>query len=463
MAADGTADSTALVIGASTTGLITAGVLARHFGQVLVLERDALPASPDWRKGAPQSRHVHLLLQRGERIAAGVYPGLLDDLKAAGGRAVDMSRDTAWFDNGGWRLRFDSGIAMHCQSKGLLEFTLRRRALALNNVTIIDRVTVDGYVVEDGRVTGVRRKDGGIHRADLVVDASGRGSPTPQILEALGFGPVPVSDLPVDVGYATRAIALPEPWTAWGSAIVHPRFPDHGTAIIMPVEGTANGQGRWLVTLVGARGAHPPADDAGFLAFAKGLAAPHIHDALCQATPLGPVALWRFVGNLRRHYERVRLPDGLVVVGDAVCSFNPIYGQGMSHGATAAEVLDACLRRRGAAPGGLRLAGLPREFHRRYARFTDQCWFISTTEEYLDDSLASRRPAWAGLANWYLRQVHQLAWSDRDAAQAFLEVMHLVKPASRLLRPGLAMRALLHSARADTARTHQGGPAHVAH
>jgi 2-polyprenyl-6-methoxyphenol hydroxylase-like FAD-dependent oxidoreductase len=148
---------------------------------------------------------------------------------------------------------------------------------------------------------------------------------------------------------------------------------------------------------------------------------------------------------LRRHYERMaNFPDGLVVIGDAACSFNPIYAQGMSQGASAARILDEILSEKGAA------TGLSRRFQKRYAKLIDLCWFISTTEEYRDPAVAARRPVWASLANWYLEQIHELTWSNRQAAQRFLEVMHMLRSPVALFEPAIAVRAIAHgvSARA---------------
>ena len=429
-----TAPKTAIVVGASTTGLIAAMAAARHFDRVTVLERDPLPTEPQWRKGAPQSRHVHLLLRRGEGIIDDYFPGLLQELIAAGGRRVDMSGDTKWFYAGGWKQRFASGVTMHCQSKGLLEWSLRQRVARLNNVTIQDRAEVADFKSDGSRITGLTLRNDTALNADLVVDAGGRNSRTQSRLADLGFGEVEISELPVDVGYATGLFEIPQAKRDWQSLIVHPRYPDTKLGVIIPVEGN-----RWLVTLVGWRGDHPPPDPEGFLNFAKALPVPDLHDAIVDATLTGPIALHRFPGNLRRHYERMpNFPDGLVVIGDAACSFNPIYAQGMSQGASAARILDETLSENGIA------AGLSRKFQKRYAKLVDLCWFISTTEEFRDPTLATHRPIWAGLANWYLEQIHELTWSNRQAALRFLEVMHLQRSPLALIEPAIAARAVAH-------------------
>jgi len=167
---------------------------------------------------------------------------------------------------------------------------------------------------------------------------------------------------------------------------------------------------------------------------------PDLYEAIAQATPASPIALHRFPGNLRRHYERLpNFPDGLAVIGDAAASFNPIYAQGMSQGATAARILDETLQEMGP-----KARGFSRKFQKRYARLADLCWFMSTTEEYRDPTISHRRPIWAGLANWYLEQIHELTWTNRRAAQRFLEVMHMLRSPAALFEPAIAIRALAH-------------------
>lgn len=428
----------AVVIGASTTGLTAAAVAARHFRQVCLLDRDSLPDSPEWRKGVPQSRHVHVLLRGGQNVLERYFPGLTIDLLAQGADLVDMASDTRWHHSGGWKARFASGVTMLCQSKGFLEWNLRRRVAQLPNVEICHETGVRGFLAANGRLAGVRLDDDEEVPADLVIDASGRNSRTAVRLAELGFGRVPISELGVDVGYASRPFRPPVGPRDWRALLVHPRLPDSRLGVLLPIEG-----GRWLLTLVGWRGDHPPADDAGFMEFTRSLPVPDLYHAVRHAEPLEPVRLYRFPTNLRRHYERMpTLPDGLVVVGDAACSFNPIYAQGMSSGAIGASILDTCLVAQRRRAGAGRIAGLARLFQRDYAKFIDRCWLSSTTEDYGSAEASGERPLWATLANWYLGRIHQATWSDQATAQRFIEVMHMLRPPAALLDPAIALRAL---------------------
>ncbi len=441
---------TALVIGAGTTGLLTAAALSRHFAQVTVIERDELPLAPTWRKGSPQSPHVHVLLKRGADIMQKYLPGVLDDIARAGGHRIDMSLDTDWYYAGGWKARLPSGITMHSQTKGLLEFTLRQHLSREPRVVLRDRAEVDAFVCDGKRICGVELVGGGRMHADLIVDAGGRNSKTAARLQTAGFPIVDTSEVPVDVGYATALLELPQMQRPWKSLLVHPKYPDARLGVLLPVEGT----GQWLATLVGWRGDLPPDDFEGFMAFAKSLAVPDFYAAIRDAAPVKRIWRYRFAGNLRRHFESMDpAPEGLVVVGDAASSFNPIYAQGMSQGATGAAMLDECLTD---YPGDLQ--GFARVFQRRYAQFVSQCWLMSTTEEYRDRAAFPNSPGWTRFANWYLDRVHERTWHDPVVALRFLEVMHLQRSPLSLMTPGVCARVL-----APNNHKHERGGAHVAH
>jgi 2-polyprenyl-6-methoxyphenol hydroxylase-like FAD-dependent oxidoreductase len=377
-----------------------------------------------------------------------------------------MAGDTRWLHYGDWKTRFASGMTMLSQSRSLLEAKVRERVAALPGVRLEVGRSVVGLLGGRARAGGVRlapddetlvREDGSTASvkdeiaADLVVDASGRGSRTPQWLETLGIAPPAETEVRVDVGYASRLFVRPaRPRGDWLGLMIYPTPPGTRLGVLFPVE-----DGRWLVTLVGWFGDHPGASDAGFLEFAKSLDAPDIHDAIREAEPASPVAIHKFPSNRRRHYERMEdLPEGLVVLGDAFCSFNPIYGQGMTTGALGARTLDECLRAAGAgarsaagsgtasAAGDDPLRGLTRSFHRELARVIASPWLMTTTEDFRSRSAEGARPAWAPLLHWYTERVHKLTWSDPFVAARFLQVMHLTAGPSALFHPYVVWRAL---------------------
>jgi 2-polyprenyl-6-methoxyphenol hydroxylase-like FAD-dependent oxidoreductase len=430
----------ALVVGGSIAGLVAAGALARHFARVTLVERDRYPDAPETRKGTPQARHVHVLLKQGEAAIERVFPGIFAELVAAGGQRVDTAGDARWHYHGNWKARFKSGIEMVSQSRALFEWKLRRRLAEKANVEVVEGDVLGLLPLEDGRVPGsrVRRRDGSPAeevRADLVVDASGRGSRMPVWLEELGRSRAPESEVKVDVGYATRFYRRTHAPRDWTALLCHPKPPDTKCGVLLPVEGD-----RWMLTLVGWFGDHPAGDEAGFLDFTAKLATRELYDAVKDAEPVSEIALHKFPSNRRRHYERVAdLPDGIAVLGDAACSFNPVYAQGMATSALGVQALDACLaERRG---GDVR--GLGAAFQRRLAQVTDRPWLLAIEEDFRSPRAEGVRPAWMPALCWYVSKVHALTWRDPFAAKRFLEVMHLVRPPTALFHPRVVVRALL--------------------
>jgi len=435
----------ALVVGGSIAGIVAAAALSPHFARVTLVERDRYPDAPDVRKGTPQARHVHVLLKHGETAIEALFPGLFAELAAEGGQRVDTARDARWHYFGDWKARFTSGIEMVSQSRALLEWKLRRRLAERANVSVIEGDVSGLASSAPGRIDGVRlrrreQESSAIETlgADLVVDASGRGSRMPQWLADHGFGRPPETEVGVDVGYATRFYRRTNDARDWTALLCHPRPPDTRCGVLLPVEG-----GRWMLTLVGWYGDHPAGDEAGFLSFTASLATHALYDAVKDAEPLSPIALHRFPSNRRRHYERVaNLPDGVVVLGDAACSFNPVYAQGMATSALGARALDGCLREQRTRRGSGDLAGFSRRFQRELARVTDQPWLLAITEDFRSPKAEGVRPAWMPLLGWYTARVHELTWRDRFTAKRFLEVMHLVRPPTALFHPYIVLRAL---------------------
>jgi 2-polyprenyl-6-methoxyphenol hydroxylase-like FAD-dependent oxidoreductase len=441
----------AIVIGASITGLLASRALSEHFSSVTLIERDRFPEGPGFRRGLPQMRHVHVLLKQGERVIDDYFPGLLAELIAGGAYLIDMGGDLRWFNFGNWKTRFRSKVDFFCQSRGFLEWKIRQRVASLDGVRMLDDCDVAGYTLDtSGRISGVK-----IHRArgieerleaELVVDASGRGSRTPQWLDRLGFGIPTETEVGVDVGYASRFYRRPEKTPGdWTGLMIYPKPPGTRLGVLFPVE-----DNRWMVTLVGWFGDHPPLDDRGFLEFAASLPVPDLYRAIKDAEPVSPIAGHRFPSNRRRHYERMpRFPEGLVVLGDALCSFNPIYGQGMTTGALGVRLLDDSLQEQRRLGGRGKSGNFSRRFQRKIARLIDSPWLLTTTEDFRNSRTVGRRAWWTAALCWYTARIHQLTWNDRFAARRFLEVMHLTARPKALFHPYIVFRALTQGFHAD--------------
>ena len=429
----------AVVLGASMAGLLAAKVLSDSYGQVTVIDRDELPEASTHRRGVPHGRHIHGLLARGQQALEELFPGLTAELVAHGVPAGDMQADTRLFFSGHRLRQAPAGLVVLCASRPVLEGRVRARVRALPNVRLVDRCDVVGLATtpDRRRVTGarlLRRADGSAEEAlgaDLVVDATGRGARTPAWLEALGYPRPEREQVRVGLGYASRIYRLPPDALGGDLAVLHAATPRHPRAGALQVlEGD-----RWMVTLAGILGDHPPTDPVGFLDFARSLRFPDIYQAVRDAEPLDDPVAFRFPASVRHRYEKLdRFPGGLLVMGDAVASFNPIYGQGMSVAALEALALRRHLER-GTAPR-------PRNWFRELARVVDVPWDIAAGGDLVFPGVQVRRTAKVRLVNAYLARLHAAAAHDADLAGAFLRVAGLVAPPGSLLRPGVAARVL---------------------
>lgn len=429
----------AVVLGASMAGLLAARVLADAYGQVTVIDRDELPETTVHRRGVPHGRHLHALAARGQQALEELFPGLTAELVAHGAPSGDMLANGRWYFSGHRLRQANTRLVLLCASRPFLEGHVRARVRALPNVAFLDRCDVVGLAITpDGRrVTGarvLRRADGSAEEllgADLVVDASGRGSRTPAWLDALGYPRPEREQLRIGLGYATRTYRLPPNALGGDVAILDaatPQNPRTGALLLLERD-------RWMLTLAGILGDHPPTDPDGFLDFARSLRFPDIYQAVHDAEPLDDPVVFRFPASVRHRYERLdRFPAGLLVVGDAVCSFNPIYGQGMSVAALEALTLRRHLQRS--------TQPQPHRWFRDLAGVVDVPWEMAAGGDLVFPGVQGRRTTKVRLLNAYLARLHAAAARDASLAHAFLRVVGLVAPPESLLRPGVVLRVL---------------------
>lgn len=435
----------ALVIGGSMAGLLAARVLSEHYGDVTVLDRDVFPEAPDHRAGVPQSHHAHGLLPRGHEILAELFPGLLASLAQAGAfhtrEGIPVLQVTPAGKLPAAPLRGQGEYLAF--SRFLLEWQVRQWLREHTNVRFLPATEVTRLVSsEDGTgVSGVqvRYRDGRegpeVLHADLVVEASGRSSKLGGWLQDLGYGAVPEESVTSDIGYASRFYRRPEGFPApWHGLIINGRPPHNPRAgLILPVE-----DGRWHVTLGGFAGHHPPTDEAGFLAWARDLPDPGLYEAIRVAEPLTPIRGYRTPTNTWRHFERLpRWPRGLIALGDAVCHYNPIYGQGMSAAAVSAAALETSLR-----TGG---PDFEHAFQKALARVVAAPWQVATGEDLRWPGVkltgASAGPG-LRLRHAYGNLVLGRAVRDEVVAGAFLDMIMNLRPPSVLARPAILARVL---------------------
>jgi 2-polyprenyl-6-methoxyphenol hydroxylase-like FAD-dependent oxidoreductase len=441
--AAGIRSGNAIIIGGSIAGLLAARVLADHFERVTLLERDLLPADIQARKGVPQGRHVHALLARGLEIMSTLFPGLESELIAGGAVPVDLAGETRWYHFGGYRLQFESGFVSLMMSRPLLEWHIRRRVLALPNVVILQECAVNQLLASaDGaRVTGValwrRSSTADVEQlsADLIIDASGRGSQSPAWLSALGYEKPAETVIKIGVGYTTRIYQRrPSDLVGARAILIAPKPPQQTrVGALSPIEGD-----RWMVTLGGWLGDHAPTDEQGFLEFARSLPAPDIYAVISSAEPLSDPVAYKFPSNLRRHYERLdRFPAGYLILGDAMCSFNPVYGQGMTVSALQATALDISLRERSGE-----VHDLARRFYKRAATLIDTPWMAAAGEDFRYPQVEGVRPPGVKLLLWYGAKLQFATQRDAEVYRAFLYVMNLMRPPTSLFHPRIIRRVL---------------------
>jgi 2-polyprenyl-6-methoxyphenol hydroxylase-like FAD-dependent oxidoreductase len=435
----------ALVIGSGVAGLLASQVLDKYFDRITLVERDYHEFSLYPRPGVPHGLHIHVLMARGLEIMEQLFPGLTKELETAGAVVGDLGADLAILLPTGWMPRFTSGYSGRACSRQLLESCMRRRIADQPRTRIAIGKRVVGLIrdASGNGICGVRldSADGPEELfADFVVDASGRTSSASRWLLELGYPPTPKTIVRSSIVYCSRRYQRPTDRShSWRGLVVMarpPQLPRYG--LLYPEE-----EGHWGVALAGASPDTPPNDEIGFLEFAHRLASPLLYEAIRTAKPISPIVQYRKTENHLRHYERLdRWPDRFIVLGDAVCASNPIYGQGMTLAALAAVTLQHCLENFISKQG---LAGVARRFQRELARVNQIPWLIASSED-LRYPNASARPHifLTGLANWYVDRFMAAAPSSLTASRALIDTVNLLDPYA-LFRPRAVSSVLIGS------------------
>ncbi|MDX2821649.1 FAD-dependent monooxygenase [Streptomyces ipomoeae] len=430
----------AVVLGAGLAGLLAAAALRDH-AEVTVVERDALPEGPEPRKGVPQARHAHLLWSGGARAMEELLPGVTEAWLAAGARRIPLPTGLVSLSAQGWCRRWPEMQFMIACSRDLLESVVRARLLVGPRVTVLERTEVLGLEGDASRVTGVRvRPADGEERvlaADLVVDAAGRGSRGTAWLDALGVPPAPMEEVDSGLVYASRVFRAPAGTEEYPVVNVQPNAakPVPGqSATLVPIEG-----GRWLVTLSGTRGGQPTAAAEEFEKFARSLRHPVVGELISRAEPLTDVVVTRSTINRRRFFEKVSdWPEGFVAIGDAVATYNPIYGHGMSVAAQGALLL-----RERVAAHGITAPGLARRIQRAVAGPVGLAWELATGVDIRYPEAIGKQPnAVQRLFGRYVERLIRTALGRPLVFRAYLGVVTLAEPVSALVRPEVVLAVL---------------------
>jgi 2-polyprenyl-6-methoxyphenol hydroxylase-like FAD-dependent oxidoreductase len=433
----------AVVLGGSMAGILAARVLAESFQDVVVVDRDAVLGVREARRGAPHARHAHGLHARGHLIFEELFPDLTAELSAAGIPTGDLA-EMRWYFNARKLQPAKTGLVSVTAPRPFLEDYVRTRVAALPNVTFMERCDILGLEASPrgDRITGVRVQgqhsdpDGDVLDADLVVDATGRGSRTPAWLESLGYQRPPEERVKIGLAYTTRQYRTKPEWF-------------NGVQSINPVASPAHPRGAFfgqigtdvcILSLTGILGDYPPTDPEAFLDFVKSLPVPDVYEAVRQGEALDEPVSFRFPTSVRRRYERLtRFPAGLVVLGDALCSFNPVYGQGMS----VAALQSLALRKHLRADGPVQF----RPFFASIAQVIATPWDISAGGDLDVPAVEGRRTQKVRAGNAYMARVQFAATKDPKVTEGLMRVAGLMDPPPALMRPGMLLRVFRHAVR----------------
>ncbi|MEO3854913.1 FAD-dependent oxidoreductase [Acrocarpospora sp. B8E8] len=419
----------AVVLGGGMAGLVAAKVLSEQFEQVLLVDRDQLAGVDEPRRGVPQGAHAHGLLAKGQEVLEGMFPGLTGELADAGIPMGDMGVNLRWYFNGRRLQPYETGLKVISATRPELESAVRARVRALPNVTFLENRAILALTVtaDRSRVTGVTIEGEEI-AADLVVDATGRGSRTPAWLAELGY-PRPEEDrVKIGLSYTTCHFRLRENVLGEDMAILCVATPENPRGAFF-----SRLNDRYLLSLTGMLGDQAPTDQEGHLAFVKSLVVPDIYDAVHDATLLDERVAFRYPASVWKHYERLaRFPQGLLVVGDGVCSFNPVYGQGMTVAALEGLTLREHLK------GG----GLPdaKAFFTDVAKVIEAPWGVSVGGDLSYPGVEGERNEQVRMANAYMDRLRAAAEHDGTITAAFLRVAGLIDPVESLMSPEMAER-----------------------
>jgi 2-polyprenyl-6-methoxyphenol hydroxylase-like FAD-dependent oxidoreductase len=428
-----------VVIGAGMAGLTAAQAISRHFGKVTVIERDVLPAEAAPRTGTPQAQHAHMLLAGGLKALQILFPGFEQDLAEVGAVKVrtgkDIRLERPGFDP--FPIR-DLGLNVFCMSRPLLEAVTRRRVQQTPNINICVRSRVTSLVASRDamRIEGVRYdgEDGAaVVEADLVVDASGRCGLTLQALEELSLQKPETTEIGIDQAYASTIVERPLDHNAeWLGNIVLPSAPASSRgAFLFPIE-----KQRWLISVGGNHGDAPPGDREGFIDFLKSLRTSTIYDAVKDARPLTDIVRYQLPCSTRRHFERLEsFPAGLLATGDALCRFNPVFGQGMSVAAQEAVILDRLLTE------GVPMERLARDFFAAIQGTIATPWGVAVSD-FVYPATRGVRPADIEQRLQYGVALTKLAAQDPEVHRLTAEVSQLLKPQAALRDPALTARVI---------------------
>lgn len=424
----------AIVAGAGIGGLAAAAALAPHFAEVLVIDRDTLPDDNAPRLGVGQGAHTHQLLKAGELALEKLLPGITAEFGKAGAVTMTVGRDIKVYDFGGWMDECDAGFTVTSLSRPAYEGVLRARVAALPNVKLQGETPIRRFAIADGRCNGVDLEDDSHVAADLVVDSTGLTAPLLKQLADDGHAEFPTEEVRINVAYTTGRFRRPARYRDEEIGFfLLPSPPENHFGLLLPIE-----NGEWILSL-GRRGDAPPRDPDAFKDYAKGLVAPDVYERIKDAEPVGHLRTFH-KPTATRHllWEAKTWPEGLLVIGDALSSVNPTYGQGMTVAACEAEALDAMLADRAARAAGL--AGLAADYFRAAGDISGRAWSLSINSDYVYPQTEGERPANFAMSRAVAATLRKLSDTDVEIRILRYKLVHMIASADALREGDVGIR-----------------------
>ncbi|AFU13324.1 TPA: FAD-dependent oxidoreductase [Bacillus toyonensis] len=433
----------AIVIGGSMAGKFAAKALSTSFKEVIILEVGDKWDGKASRKRVPQSDHPHVLLKGGEKAIEELFPTITNELIEAGSIINNFTRDLKWHQFGLWKQPFIGEVHMIQQSRPLLEWHIQKRIDQVSNITITYKTLVNGLLVDGklNKVCGVKVKylETGMQEevhADIVVDASGFGSKSMEWLREYEIE-VQEEKVRIDLFYATRMFQLKENEELdCCNMLMSPSFPENPYGVlIQTIE-----DNRYFVTFSGYANEKAPQTDNEFYDFAENLSIPNVTEFLNKAEGITDIKTYKIPYQVRRRFDLVNnVPEGLLVVGDAQCRFDPVFGQGVSVAAMEAHQLQLLLQSRKQLD-----KTFTQQFYKKTADIIETPWDMTTTEISRHPQLKRELTTKQKFQLWYTKQIYRLSASDSDVYIRLVRVMNLIRSPFHLFHPKVLLAVLLN-------------------
>lgn len=433
----------AIVIGGSMAGKFAAKVLSTSFKEVIIIEAGERWDGKSSRKRVPQSNHPHVLLKGGENAIEELFPNITNELIEAGSIINNFTRDLKWHQFGLWKQPFIGEVHMIQQSRPLLEWHIQKRIHQISNITIKYETLVKGVLVDAklNKVCGVKVKyletntQEEVH-ADLVVDASGFGSKSIEWLREYEIK-VQEEKVRIDLFYATKMFKLKENEELdCCNMLMSPSFPDNPYGVlIQTIE-----DNRYFVTFSGYANEKAPQTDDEFYDFAENLSISNVTDFLNKAEGITGIKTYKIPYQVRRRFDLVNnVPEGLLVIGDAQCRFDPVFGQGVSVAAMEAHQLQLLLQDRKQLD-----KTFTQQFYKKAATIIETPWDMTTTEISRHPQLKRELTTKQKFQLWYTKQIYRLSASNSDVYIRLVRVMNLIRSPFHLFHPKVLLSVLLN-------------------